>query len=64
MMKLEFLMCGNHRDQFLSQAAMFRNMLNSFGGDHAAAPLVLCLGGEVRSEIPDRWSQAFVARYE
>src|SRR5262245_56940755 len=58
-MKIEFLMCGNPRDQFFSQAAIFRKMLDSFGGEYAAARLVLCLGGEgARWEGPARGEKA------
>jgi len=58
-MKLEFLMCGNHTDAFLSQAAMYRMMLDSHGGDHARARLVLCVGGPVREPLPARFRRAF-----
>ena len=55
-MKLEFLMCGNHNDAFLSQAAIYRQMLDSLGGDYAAARLVLCVGGPERlgEQNPDQ----------
>ncbi|MFT3988288.1 hypothetical protein [Aestuariivirga sp.] len=58
-MKLEFLMCGNHTDAFLSQAAMYRMMLDSHGGDHARARLVLCVGGPSREALPARFRRAF-----
>jgi hypothetical protein len=58
-MKFEFIMCGNHTDAFLSQAAIYRMMLDSFGGDYAASRLVLCVGGPERVELPPRWREAF-----
>jgi hypothetical protein len=58
-MKIEFLMCGNHTDAFLSQAAIYRLMLNSLGGDYARARLVLCIGGVERLPLPLRWQRWF-----
>lgn len=58
-MKLQFIMCGNHTDAFLSQAAIFRRALDSFGGDHAAARLALCVGGPERQPLPERWRVDF-----
>lgn len=58
-MKLEFIMCGNHTDAFLSQAAIYRMALDSLGGDYAAARLVLCIGGPQKVPLPPRWQDAF-----
>ncbi|MCI0533773.1 MAG: hypothetical protein L0Z50_00955 [Verrucomicrobiales bacterium] len=58
-LKLEFLMCGNHTDAFLSQAAIYRLMLDSLGKDYAEARLVLCVGGTERMPLPARWQKPF-----
>ena len=58
-MRLQFVMCGNHTDAFLSQAAMFRLMLDSYGGDHGRAQLVLCVGGPEEKLLPERWRKPF-----
>jgi hypothetical protein len=58
-LKLEFVMCGNHTDAFLSQAAMYRLMLDSLGKNYAEARLVLCVGGSERMPLPVRWQQPF-----
>jgi hypothetical protein len=54
-MKLEFLMCGNMTDAFLSQAAIFRMKLDSLGGDYGKARLVMCVGAPERVSLPRRW---------
>jgi hypothetical protein len=56
-MKIEFLMCGNANDAFLSQAAIFRYSLDSLGGIYRDARLTLCLGAaHAPSPISPRWS--------
>lgn len=52
-------MCGNHTDAFLSQAAIYRLMLDSLGRDYAEARLVLCVGGPERMPLPARWQKPF-----
>lgn len=58
-MKLEFLMCGEPRDEFLSQGAIFRRQLDSMGGDYAAARLLYSLGTSDPQPFPARWAPYF-----
>ena len=58
-MKIEFLMCGSPNDAFYSQAAMYRYVLDSFGGIYKQARVVLCLGDFEESPLPARWEPWF-----
>lgn len=58
-MRLQFVMCGNQTDAFLSQAAMFRLMLDSHEGDYRRAELVLCVGGLQEEPLPGHWRKPF-----
>ena len=53
--RIEFLMCGNPTDAFLSQGAIVRRQLDRLGGDYARARLVFCFGVSEPGPIPERW---------
>ena len=55
-MKIEFLIPGSPNDAFFSQVAMFRLALDSLGGIYESSRLVLCLGGNDRTPVPQKWT--------
>jgi hypothetical protein len=59
MRRLEFLICGSPTDAFWSQVAMFRLSLDAMGGEFRAARLVLVLGDDDVTPLPDRWRAYF-----
>jgi hypothetical protein len=52
-------MCGEPKDEFLSQGAIFRRQLDSMGGDYAAARLLFSLGTSDPGPLPARWKPYF-----